>query len=124
MRCFYHNDRDAVGTCRLCSKGLCVECAADMGVALGCKGRHEGPARAIAVSQAKVSRMSWAMPLFAIGMGVVYIAWGLLSRPLSVFMLMTGVGFAALGLLMLRKGDASNSQPGVGQTREHDARGH
>jgi hypothetical protein len=110
MRCFYHNDRDAVGTCRLCSKGLCVECAADLGVALGCKGRHEASARAIAVSQAKVSRMAWVMPLFAIGMGAVFIAWGLLSRPPSVFMLMSGVGFAALGLLLLRKGDASKSQ--------------
>jgi hypothetical protein len=89
---------------------LCVECAADTGVALGCKGRHEGPARAIAVSQAKVSRMAWAMPLFAVGMGAVFIAWGLLSRPLSVFTSMFGVGFAALGLLLLRKGDASKAR--------------
>lgn len=122
MRCFYHNDREAVGTCRLCSKGLCVDCAADTGVALGCKGRHEASARAIAVSQAKVSRMAWVMPLFAIGMGAVLIAWGLLSRPLSVFTLTSGVVFAALGLLLLRKGDASRAQPDVGQTYEHDAR--
>jgi hypothetical protein len=81
-----------------------------MGVALGCKGRHEGSARAIAVSQAKVSRLAWVMPIFAIGMGVVFIAWGLLSRPLSVFTLMSGVGFAALGLLLLRKGDASRAR--------------
>jgi hypothetical protein len=110
MRCFYHNDRDAVGTCRLCSKGLCVECAADLGVALGCKGRHEGLARGIVVSQAKVIRMYSVMPVFVVGMGALFIAWGLLSRPLSVFTLMLGVGFAALGLLLLRKGDASRAQ--------------
>ena len=28
MKCFYHVDRDAVGTCQTCGKGLCQECAA------------------------------------------------------------------------------------------------
>jgi hypothetical protein len=54
--------------------------------------------------------MAWVMPIFAVGMGAVFIAWGLLSRPLSVFTSMFGVGFAALGLLLLRKGDAPRAQ--------------
>src|SRR5436190_13891824 len=102
MRCFYHNERDAVGTCRLCSKGLCLECAADLGIAIACKGRHEGLARGIAVSQARVSRLSPVMPAFVIGIGAVFIAWGLLSRPLSIFTVMLGIVWAALGLLSLR----------------------
>ena len=28
MKCFYNEDRDAVGTCQTCGKGLCKECAA------------------------------------------------------------------------------------------------
>ena len=27
MKCFYHEDRDAVATCQGCGKGLCKECA-------------------------------------------------------------------------------------------------
>ena len=28
MKCFNHEDRDAVATCQKCGKGLCKECAA------------------------------------------------------------------------------------------------
>ena len=41
MQCFNHNDRSAVGHCKVCGKGLCVECAADLGHSLACKDTHE-----------------------------------------------------------------------------------
>lgn len=41
MRCFYHDTRDAVGTCKLCGKGLCAECAVDLERGLACRGRCE-----------------------------------------------------------------------------------
>lgn len=41
MQCFSHPDRAAVGLCKACSKGLCAECAADLGHGLACKGTHE-----------------------------------------------------------------------------------
>jgi len=41
MNCFYHSDREAIGTCKACSKGLCEECAVDLGQGLACGGRHE-----------------------------------------------------------------------------------
>ncbi|MEI6194808.1 MAG: hypothetical protein WCS42_10810 [Verrucomicrobiota bacterium] len=47
MRCFYHQDKDAVGSCKSCGKGLCVECAVDLGKGLACRGRCEESARAI-----------------------------------------------------------------------------
>ncbi|MBP7275989.1 MAG: hypothetical protein KBA51_07280, partial [Kiritimatiellae bacterium] len=34
MKCFNHEDRDAVGTCKSCGKGVCRECAVDMGKGL------------------------------------------------------------------------------------------
>ena len=107
MRCFYHTDREAVGTCRACSKGLCPECAVDLDVALGCKGRHEVLARRLALSQARAGRAASLLPTFIIGLGAIFIAWGLLSRPLSIFTIILGVGFAALGLLLLRRGEDS-----------------
>lgn len=47
MKCFYHNDKDAVGTCKSCNKGLCADCAADPGTGLACKGSCEDKVKAI-----------------------------------------------------------------------------
>jgi hypothetical protein len=41
MRCYYHRDREAVGLCKSCGKGLCEDCQADLGRGLACKGRCE-----------------------------------------------------------------------------------
>lgn len=37
MKCFYHNDRDAIGICSACHRGLCPECIADVDGNLACK---------------------------------------------------------------------------------------
>ena len=41
MKCFNHEERDAVGTCKSCGKGICRECAVDMGKGLACHDRCE-----------------------------------------------------------------------------------
>ena len=41
MLCFYHQDQEAVGTCKSCGKGICNDCAVDLGKGLACKGRCE-----------------------------------------------------------------------------------
>lgn len=41
MKCFHHPGLEAVGICKVCGKGLCIGCAADLGHALACKGEHE-----------------------------------------------------------------------------------
>lgn len=30
MKCYYHNDKDAVGICKNCNKGLCIECVKEI----------------------------------------------------------------------------------------------
>ncbi len=47
MRCFYHQDQEAVGSCKSCGKGLCAACAADLGRGLACRGRCEADVRAM-----------------------------------------------------------------------------
>src|ERR1043166_3474197 len=47
MRCFYHQDKDAVGSCKSCGKGLCSECAVDLGRGLACRGRCESDVQAV-----------------------------------------------------------------------------
>jgi hypothetical protein len=41
MKCFYHHDRDALGTCKACGKGLCDDCLEDFGKGLACRDRCE-----------------------------------------------------------------------------------
>lgn len=41
MRCFYHRDKEAVGVCKNCHKGLCPECASDVGNGIACRGDCE-----------------------------------------------------------------------------------
>lgn len=41
MKCFYHQQSDAVGICRNCSKGLCQECVVDVRNGIACKNRCE-----------------------------------------------------------------------------------
>ena len=36
MKCYNHNDIDAVGTCKACSKGVCKSCLTDVGNGIAC----------------------------------------------------------------------------------------
>lgn len=41
MKCFYHAEADAVGTCKHCHRGVCRECAAEREGGLACRGHCE-----------------------------------------------------------------------------------
>lgn len=47
MKCYHHPDRDAVGVCRACGRGLCSACAVDLHRGLACPGPCEAQARAL-----------------------------------------------------------------------------
>jgi hypothetical protein len=47
MNCFYHAGVTAVGICKSCGRGICTECAIDIGNGLACKSRCEERARTI-----------------------------------------------------------------------------
>jgi hypothetical protein len=47
MKCFYHTNVDAVAVCKNCGKGLCVECATEVGKGIACKNRCEADVEAI-----------------------------------------------------------------------------
>jgi hypothetical protein len=47
MNCFYHPTVVAIGICKSCGKGLCPECAVDLGKGLACKGHCEDDTRAV-----------------------------------------------------------------------------
>lgn len=83
MRCFNHQDREAVGSCKACAKGLCGECAVDLGHGLSCQGPHEAVvsscnaiiqynSRVVAVA----SGNTYLFPAFLTAMGAVFIGFG------------------------------------------------
>lgn len=41
MKCYYHPDKDAVGICKSCQKGICKDCLVDFGTGIACKGKCE-----------------------------------------------------------------------------------
>lgn len=41
MKCFYHPQRDAVGICKNCQRGVCQDCAAERDGGLACRDRCE-----------------------------------------------------------------------------------
>lgn len=88
MICFYHPDRQAVGLCKHCQRGLCLECAADVDGSLACQGRHEGQVRAL-------ERLTARNLLQAGRVGSVY-------RRNAVFYGLVGILFAGFGLLQVR----------------------
>ena len=90
MKCFYHPEASAVGTCKHCHRGLCRNCASEREGGLACRGRCE----------AMVDQVS-ALVQRNIHVGVK-------ARPLSFVALAVFVGaFAALLYLALTEENQS-----------------
>jgi hypothetical protein len=109
VKCFYHHDRDAVGFCKVCCKGLCPECAADIVEGLVCRNRCEDQARATmafwehstrsAVSPAQ-RQVLIGVGIFNIGLGVAFLVWGQLSDPPQLIVEILGILFLAFGVFI------------------------
>ena len=41
MKCYVHQDRDAIGACKSCQKGLCNDCHTTVDGSLSCQGQCE-----------------------------------------------------------------------------------
>jgi len=115
MRCFYHQDKDAVGSCKSCGKGLCVECAVDLGKGLACRGRCEDDVRAVVELvdrniklQPTATRLiqaggsaRLAGSLFFLASGAVFLIYGLTSEREMTFVTILGVCFLAYAVFQL-----------------------
>jgi hypothetical protein len=115
MKCFYHQDRDAVGSCKSCGKGLCAECAIDLGKGLACRDRCEEEVEAVIALVAENIRMLGKSPAllqtsrrsylwtgaYSIVIGAVFLAWGLSTEPRLDFVVVIGGVGLAFGLLTI-----------------------
>jgi len=107
MNCFYHQDITAVGLCKACSKGLCPDCAADLGHGIACRGKHEQRAEEIEYLISKNSDATRAAKnsyrtgvLFLGFIGVVFTGYGLFGRTeMSWLSILIGGGFLMSALV-------------------------
>jgi hypothetical protein len=107
MRCFVHHDHEAVGICRACSKGLCLDCAVDLGHSLCCR-EHEQEAQEIQaqiirgrklLNSQRQTRFFW--PFFLIVAGAILVLFGLRDRDLFNVVSLYGAVCLVAGIIML-----------------------
>ena len=115
MHCFYHQDKEAVGVCKSCGKGLCPDCAAEVPKGLACRGRCEEDVRTVVAlidrniklspktaeileSSRKVRSSS---AIFNLVIGVVFVAWGLSNMERFSFVVVLGACFLVYGIFGL-----------------------
>jgi hypothetical protein len=107
MRCFNHVDREAVGSCKACAKGLCSECAVDLGHGLSCRGDHEVTVEAYHAMLERSTKMQNAaknsaqgLPIFLGAIGFLFAIYGALSRQGVVnFTFILGCAFVVFGVI-------------------------
>jgi hypothetical protein len=101
MKCFYHPDADAVGSCKNCQRGLCRVCAEHSQNSLACPSRCEEAVSKLDKLVTTNIRLTNASSLNLFVMPVVFLAIGLgfafyaISNPAFHAFFILG-GFAAL----------------------------
>ena len=85
MRCFYHQEREAVGICSSCRRGICDECARDIGKSIACSGQceedvagDEAMKPTMETIQTQVKEFDSVLIMFGV-MGLLAIVWSLPS---------------------------------------------
>ena len=124
MRCFYHQDREAIGACKSCGKGLCPECAVDLGKGLACRGRCEADVQGIiklvdqnirymgempgimnrnrsVVNQARSTR--FATGVYSSLAGVIFIILGAADMARFVFIFALGAVSLVYGIFLMAR---------------------
>ena len=105
MNCFNHPQVAAVGICKYCQKGLCPECAVDMGHGIACKD-HQVEVNELydihfmnkqsAQNMSKVYKQSSAAMIF---MGIAGIAGGIALGRAGLVLILIGVGCVFLAVV-------------------------
>lgn len=105
MNCFYHPTTTAIGLCKYCQRGLCVDCAAVIDDVLACTHRHEDEVHQLEqlaarnLFQSKRVRSSYTRNAIFYGLVGVLFAWfGYIQYR---FIGLQAVFFMLIGLFLL-----------------------
>lgn len=108
MHCFNHTEKEAIGICKSCQRGLCPDCATDLGHGLACAGKHEkdvNTLKTIIDQSAKIYEVTPktrnAAPFFYGFMGSIFTGYSLLKdNGPAEFPFLLGVGFIVFAVYM------------------------
>ena len=108
MKCFNHHNQDAVGVCKSCLKGICSECATDIGGGITCSDECENIARDnIRLVKNTVDAQrdfkkggAYLAPLYFFLMGAAFIGFGLYKKSFFEFGSLLGGLFCLFGVAM------------------------
>jgi hypothetical protein len=113
MRCYQHHEREAVGICRGCGKGVCDEgCATDLGYGLSCSdecsrriGHVDALNRKASAAYSLTRRNTWIAPSFFLVFGAIFIYFGWQDHrePFNLATMMGGL-FIVFALVVLLRG--------------------
>jgi hypothetical protein len=116
MKCFSHNENDAVGICKACNKAVCSQCAIDTGSGIACCSECEQEVLDInkIVSRSKqiynIGTKGNAVPsgiLVYIFFTVLFLGWGafeyFFKSRVNEFIIVMGIGFGVMGIIMYRR---------------------
>ncbi|MBN1907700.1 MAG: hypothetical protein JW927_21665 [Deltaproteobacteria bacterium] len=109
MNCFYPPDKPAIGLCKHCKKGLCIDCASDLEHGLAYKNKHEAEVENINMIISKntkvyasASKNTLIAPIFYILAGLVFAGFGFFSRGgITDLPFVLGVVFIVFGVVMV-----------------------
>jgi len=107
MRCYYHQDVEAVAVCKSCGRGLCPACAVDVGNGLACRNQCEEEVRSLnrvinrnKTAHEKTSGAYARVALFYAGLGAVVLVGGVMDwRGFQWLLVPAGVVFLLSAVL-------------------------
>ena len=96
MRCFYHEDREAIGTCKSCGRGLCGGCTVEVPKGLECRGCYES-------SRSLVKKLNESSGSYWVCMGILFGSWAFeeKSKPIWFLGAILGPACLAYGIYLL-----------------------
>ncbi len=108
MKCFNHHNQDAVGVCKSCLKGICVNCATDIGGGITCSDECESVAKDnIRLVKNTVDAQrdfkkggAYFGPFYLLLMGLAFIGFGQYKKSFFEFGTIIGGIFCVFGLLL------------------------
>jgi hypothetical protein len=111
MKCFYHPTIDAVALCKSCSRALCHECIAEVGLGCSCRNRCEADVATLndlvergRTAYQKTSATYFRTGLFTFLLGCVFFLLGAFGATRGAggewgyFFLVTGALFLGWGI--------------------------
>ncbi len=91
MNCFNHPNVPAVGICKYCHKGLCMECAIDLGHGIACKNHREDVGMLITIQEDSKRALQNAEALVRALPGIL----------LGIFLILIGNSFGTYDLFLM-----------------------